>query len=937
MPSEEEAALVVPSEAEVVEVCRSIKASKPEYGVKRVFETLKKMRPEWRVNSRRVQKVMRKFPAAKEESSPLTTSPLRAPTVYPEDCVCLRRKGSRFGWVLRAAGVLGGEEDDDTDDEEDESTALENGTARVQWLDRYDPAVENVEELVCVDRPFAVGDVVAKATDPTGTLGTITKVQSKADVKVLYAGKNETRDASGRTTSPSSSRNSRTSIKTRSVLRDIESEFLRPAGTIRSGDPVVHAKFHKWVGRVVSASYDITVRPQGSKKGSVVFKNVNDDDGSSNVEPCGDADLGFDELCPYFPGQRLSASASCWRRALKKSGSSQKRFQRRRNGLVEKVELSMVRVQWIAFGSGARVEPPPAACEPKDLIFMHRFCMATRVGDHVLGSSEHLRGFPSDACGQVVKTQTLCEVQWNQTQVEENVASLSLVPRQQLGDHDFLPHDFVVHAEEGHDIGVVQKVDSRERTVSVKWENNKVEVLSAYELALHAQYNMNAGEIVIKLEPGAGIVSQEDAEDDDDGGLSKTEAQNIAKAIAESLKEPTTQEPTTVQEPPTEITENKKWLGQVKGLADGRVRVQWLDGERSHMHPSQLLAIPDAASLYETDDESSDGSEEEEEDDESYYFEDGEEEECEKNQGPQGIMAAIASVIRRTQGETPPLPKEEEESSGNAEEDGGEASFCVVESDPPGDHHFLGSPPQQVPLKATRQLWQQLDRNLPAGISVRVFEKRSDLLRVLIVGPKETPYAELFFVFDVQLAADYPKEPPSVYYHARGVKERLNPNLYENGKVCLSLLGTWSGPGWDPDQSTLLQVLVSIQGLVLVDKPYYNEPGNEKHENTIEGDHHSHLYNESATLLAVKTSISVLKQPPKPLNSVIAKHLSSKPFQELLQKLENQLSSPPPPPSDNNTSILPPSEGYKRVMKRLLPQLKTAVEHFLRQHNTQSS
>lgn len=28
----------------------------------------------------------------------------------------------------------------------------------------------------------------------------------------------------------------------------------------------------------------------------------------------------------------------------------------------------------------------------------------------------------------------------------------------------------------------------------------------------------------------------------------------------------------------------------------------------------------------------------------------------------------------------------------------------------------------------------------------------------------------------------------------------------QDGKVCLSLLGTWSGPGWIPGKSTLLQV-----------------------------------------------------------------------------------------------------------------------------------
>ena len=36
-------------------------------------------------------------------------------------------------------------------------------------------------------------------------------------------------------------------------------------------------------------------------------------------------------------------------------------------------------------------------------------------------------------------------------------------------------------------------------------------------------------------------------------------------------------------------------------------------------------------------------------------------------------------------------------------------------------------------------------------------------------------------------------------------------SLYAEGKVCLSLLGTWAGPGWVPGVSTLGQVLMSIQ------------------------------------------------------------------------------------------------------------------------------
>lgn len=48
---------------------------------------------------------------------------------------------------------------------------------------------------------------------------------------------------------------------------------------------------------------------------------------------------------------------------------------------------------------------------------------------------------------------------------------------------------------------------------------------------------------------------------------------------------------------------------------------------------------------------------------------------------------------------------------------------------------------------------------------------------------------------------------------------------FQDGKVCLSLLGTWTGPGWISGKSTLLQVLISIQSMILCEEPYLNEPG----------------------------------------------------------------------------------------------------------------
>lgn len=132
-------------------------------------------------------------------------------------------------------------------------------------------------------------------------------------------------------------------------------------------------------------------------------------------------------------------------------------------------------------------------------------------------------------------------------------------------------------------------------------------------------------------------------------------------------------------------------------------------------------------------------------------------------------------------------------------------------------------------FKAVQREHKLLRSSLPSGVWVRSFEDRLDLLSVLIEGPKSTPYEDGLFAFDIQLGHDYPISPPMCHYISY-CSDRLNPNLYEDGKVCVSLLGTWSGRGsevWCRD-STLLQVIVSIQGLILVDEPYYNEAGYEK-------------------------------------------------------------------------------------------------------------
>ena len=84
----------------------------------------------------------------------------------------------------------------------------------------------------------------------------------------------------------------------------------------------------------------------------------------------------------------------------------------------------------------------------------------------------------------------------------------------------------------------------------------------------------------------------------------------------------------------------------------------------------------------------------------------------------------------------------------------------------------------------------------------------------MIAGAEGTPYANGLFEYHVLLGSNYPTGPPKCNLHTTGHGDvRFNPNLYSNGKVCLSLLGTWRGnasENWDPKISNLLQLFLSI-------------------------------------------------------------------------------------------------------------------------------
>ena len=101
----------------------------------------------------------------------------------------------------------------------------------------------------------------------------------------------------------------------------------------------------------------------------------------------------------------------------------------------------------------------------------------------------------------------------------------------------------------------------------------------------------------------------------------------------------------------------------------------------------------------------------------------------------------------------------------------------------------------------------------------------TDLLkgRALIIGPRDTPYENGFYLFKFKFPCDYPHTPPLVTFCTADDNTRFNPNLYRDGKVCLSILNTWKGDQWSACQ-TVSSILLALC-TVLNNDPLSNEPG----------------------------------------------------------------------------------------------------------------
>ncbi|KZV37150.1 hypothetical protein F511_15070 [Dorcoceras hygrometricum] len=543
----------------------------------------------------------------------------------------------------------------------------------------------------------------------------------------------------------------------------------------------------------------------------------------------------------------------------------------------------------------------------------------------------------------IVKTKTMVDVQWQDGSQSRGLDSWTLCPVNILDVHDFLPDSFVLEkgtvdnlqAHENKRWGIVKYVDCKERMVKVKWckssmneafddEIQMEEIVSAYELVEHPDYSYTLGEAVFKDECGFGFIdgSSLTSSDLENGGDQTEYLRNIFLSRIGIVSDSRNGEievkwatGTISKVAPYEIYQVDKCEGTTSSplhssdsvlqpneviqakddQSIGQKVKDMLGLDHTNAKASCSVSFAEAALSVCTSITSSlfqylstvlvGAYRSTSMDDRKHGKTKGEDasELCNMLVGGQLLMIDDSETCQTI------ISEESKESSGDTTSPSCSKhsllfkQFDIVSGC--SDHHFVNasetglqcSQMKRSWLKKVHQEWNILEKNLPETVYARVYEDRIDLLRAAIVGSAGTPYHDGLFFFDVHLPPQYPNDPPMVHYNSGGL--RINPNLYESGRVCLSLINTWNGSDtevWNPGSSTILQVLVSLQALVLNEKPYFNEAGYDSQIGKAEGEKNSLNYNENAFLVSCTSMLYILRKPPKHFEELVKDHFSQR-------------------------------------------------------------
>lgn len=127
---------------------------------------------------------------------------------------------------------------------------------------------------------------------------------------------------------------------------------------------------------------------------------------------------------------------------------------------------------------------------------------------------------------------------------------------------------------------------------------------------------------------------------------------------------------------------------------------------------------------------------------------------------------------------------------------------------------------------------------------------------IMIIGSTGTAYAHAPMFYHVTLPDEYPFINPKCQFIST-VGTRLHPNMYNCGKVCLSILGTWQGESWTPTMG-IDTLALQLLALLSHDHPLRCEPGYERGRD----DKVEHYTDFVKAACVVKCIPQFFKEPP---------------------------------------------------------------------------
>ena len=196
--------------------------------------------------------------------------------------------------------------------------------------------------------------------------------------------------------------------------------------------------------------------------------------------------------------------------------------------------------------------------------------------------------------------------------------------------------------------------------------------------------------------------------------------------------------------------------------------------------------------------------------------------------------------------------------------------------------------------KDIKELLTNEEEMAKTGIHTFVDENDITNIYALIIGTEGTPYEGGFYFFLITIPDDYPIKPPKITFLSTASGVRIHPNLYTEGKVCLSIVNTWDGDGWSASYSVRTMLMV-IQCYVFVKYPLHNEPGYEKETESVGGtvDLYSRYVTYQNIRVCVNDMLEHLSTKLAPFRSVMNNHLRShaQKYFKRIQELEKERQS----------------------------------------------